>query len=376
MEQRTKVLLLIPHLGGGGAEKIFSHLARGLSHRKYELHLALISQMDSHVESFPPEVTIHLLGATRVRYAAFRLLALVRRLKPQVILSGMFHLNFLVLLLRPFFPRSTRVLVRQNGMLTASLSQDGIPFYTRMLYRLLYRRADRIICQTPAMAADLAAKLALPPTLLAVLLNPLDIEAIRRTLDSRAAEISPKSWLGLGPHLLAVGRLSREKGFDLLLDALPSVQQSFPSVHLLIAGAGPEEARLKAQCHKLGLDSAVQFAGHVDDPCAYFPGASLFVLSSRHEGMPNALLEAAAGGLPLVSLPASDGVRDLLCSQPGVWLAASVSASALAASLHQALAALQPGQRFLHTFIENFQMSRAIRAYEDLIDSTIQESAS
>jgi glycosyltransferase involved in cell wall biosynthesis len=370
MEQRTKVLLLIPHLGGGGAEKVFSHLAQGLSGRKYELHLALTSQMNSHVEILPPEVTIHLLGATRVRYAAFRLLALVRRLKPQTIISGMYHLNFLVLLLRPLFPRSTRVLVRQNGMLTASLSQDGLPIYTRMLYRLLYRHADRIICQTPAMAADLAAELALPPNRFAVLLNPLDIEAIRRTIN-----INAKSWPGLGPHLLAIGRLSREKGFDILLDALRSVQQSFPSVHLLIAGTGHEEARLKAQCHGLGLDSAVYFAGHVDDPRAYFPGASLFVLSSRHEGMPNALLEAAAGGLPLVALPASDGVRDLLCSQPGVWLAANASVSALAASLLQALAALQPGQRFPHTFIENFQMSRTIRAYEDLIDSTIRESA-
>ena len=371
MEQRTKVLLLIPHLGGGGAEKVFSHLAQGLSRRKYELHLALITQMDSHVESFPPEVTIHLLRAPRTRYAAFRLLALVRRLKPQVVISGMFHLNFLVLLLRPLFPRSTRVLVRQNGTLTASLSQDGLPIYTRLLYRRLYRHADRIICQTPAMAADMAAELALPPNLLSVLLNPLDIEAIRRTVD-----IGPKSWPGPGPHLLAVGRLSREKGFDLLLEALPSVQQSFPSVHLLIAGAGPEEARLKAQCHALGLDSAVYFAGQVDDPCAYFSGASLFVLSSRHEGMPNALLEAAAGGLPLAALPASDGVRDLQCSQPGVWLAASASAAALAASLLQALAALQPGQRFPHPFIENFQMSPAIRAYEDLIDSTILESGS
>jgi glycosyltransferase involved in cell wall biosynthesis len=371
MEHRTKVLLLIPHLGGGGAEKVFSHLAQGLSHRKYEVHLALVSQLDRQVEGFPPEVTIHLLRAPRVRHAAFRLLALVRQIMPRVILSGMFHLNFLVLLLRPFFPRQTRVLVRQNGTLSASLSQDGLPIYTRWLYRLLYRRADRIICQTPAMAADLGATLALPSSLLTVLLNPLDIEAIRRS-----AEISSKNWPGSGPNLLAVGRLSREKGFDLLLDALPAVQPSFPSVHLLIAGAGPEEARLKAQCRATGLDSAVHFAGQVDDPCAYFPGASLFVLSSRHEGMPNALLEAAAGGLPLVATPASDGVRDLLCSQPGVWLAANVSKSALAASLLQALAALQPGQRFPHPFIESFRMSRTIRAYEDLIDSTIRESAS
>lgn len=367
MEQRTKVLLLMPHLGGGGAERVFSHLAQHLSRQKYEVHVCLATQIDLSAEMAPPGVTVHLLRASRVRYAPFRLLALIRHLKPRVIVSGMFHLNFLVLLLRSLFPRSTRVLVRQNGTLSSSLDQDNLPGYTRTLYRLLYRLADRIICQTPAMAADLAKELAIPEHLLSVLPNPLDIDAIRHT-----ASLSANKWAGPGPHLLAVGRLSREKGFDLLLESFQSVLESYPAADLLIAGSGPEESALKAQCRQLGLDSAANFAGHADDPCAYFPGASLFVLSSRHEGMPNALLEAAAGGLPLVAMPASDGVRDLLCGRPGAWLAASISSQALAASLLQALAGLQPGQRFPHPFIEAFRMSQAIRAYEDLIDATIR----
>ncbi len=368
IEHRTKVLLLIPHLGGGGAEKVFSHLAQSLSREKYELHLCLVTQGAFPTWIVPSGVTVHRLRASRIRYAAFPLLALVRRLKPQVVVSGMFHLSFLVLLLRPLFPHSTRILVRQNGTVSASLSQDALPAYTRLLYRLLYRHADRIVCQTPAMATDLASELAIPRNLLSVLANPLDIDAVRRP-----ADLSANRWPGPGPHLLAVGRLSREKGFDLLLEALASIQESFPSVHLLIAGTGPEEAALKAQCHHLGLDPAVHFAGQIDDPCAYFPGASLFVLSSRHEGMPNALLEAAAGGLPLIALPASDGVRDLLCGRPGAWIAANVSAPALATSLLQALAALQPWQRFPHPFIEAFRIATAIRAYEDLIDSAIRE---
>jgi glycosyltransferase involved in cell wall biosynthesis len=89
--------------------------------------------------------------------------------------------------------------------------------------------------------------------------------------------------------------------------------------------------------------------------------------------MPNALLEAAAAGLPLVALPASGGVRDLLRGQPGAWLAAEVSASALSASLLEALLVLRPEQRFLHSFIDQFRMDSAIRAYEDLIDATIRE---
>jgi len=283
----------------------------------------------------------------------------------------MFHLNFLVLLLRPFFPRETSVLVRQNGTVSAALAAGSLPVYTRLLYRLLYRRADRVICQTAAMAKDLAEEIGIAKERLLVLPNPVDIEAIRA-----ASKAYPSPWSGppsnsQGPHLLAVGRLSREKGFDLLLRAIAAVRERFPLADLAIAGSGPEDASLKAECRALGLESAVHFAGHVDQPSTYFREATVFVLSSRHEGLPNALLEAAAGGLPIVALPASGGVRDLLRDRPGVWLAPEISSEALASSLLAALEALQPGKRFAHPFIEEFRIDRAIHAYENLIDAVL-----
>jgi glycosyltransferase involved in cell wall biosynthesis len=139
-----------------------------------------------------------------------------------------------------------------------------------------------------------------------------------------------------------MGRLSHEKGFDLLLEALARVRHSFPHADLLIAGSGAEESALKEQAKLLGLENAVRFAGHLDRPYECFPCATLFVLSSRHEGMPNALLEAAAAGLPMVALPSSGGVVDLLRNRPGAWLAREVSATALADSLHAALHVLHP----------------------------------
>jgi glycosyltransferase involved in cell wall biosynthesis len=201
---------------------------------------------------------------------------------------------------------------------------------------------------------------------LTVLPNPVDVEEIRT---STAHELYP--WSGAGPHLLAIGRLSREKGFDLLLQALVQVQKVFPHASLLIAGTGPEEAALKAECHALGLDSAVRFAGYIARPWPYFSAATLFVLPSRHEGLPNALLEAAAAGLPIVALPASEGLVELLRAQPGVWLAQQRSAEALAASLLAALGSLRPQERFAHQFVDEFRLGRAIEAYEKLIDTTL-----
>ena len=217
-----------------------------------------------------------------------------------------------------------------------------------------------------AWRKDLARTLSIAEEQITVVPNPVDIDAIRAAT-RRRQKMAPPSF----PHLLAIGRLNAVKGFDLLLDALAIVKSSYPGARLSIVGSGPQEAFLKTMCACLGLASSVRFLGEVPQPANCFADATLFVLSSRHEGMPNALLEAAAGGLPLVALPASGGVVDLLQNQPGAWLASEVSSAALAESLLAALQVLEPGKRFVHNFIEPFRLENSILAYEELIDTTL-----
>jgi glycosyltransferase involved in cell wall biosynthesis len=368
---RPLLLLLIPHLGGGGAEQVTAMLSRGLDPRKYELHLALITQSPDDPEfasaELPRWVNIHPLGARRVRSSALPLLHLLSKLRPQIILSGMYHLNFLVLLLRPFLGFPVRILIRQNS--TASSAVLGIPRYNRLLYRMLYPRADCVICQTAAMARDLRDSFSVPERRLRTLPNPINFAGL-----CSATPAPPEAWPGIGPHLLAVGRLSPEKGFDLLLYSMAIVRRQFPSADLLIAGTGPEESNLKALSHSLSLESAVRFVGHVANPATYFSAASLFVLSSRHEGLPNALLEAAAAGLPIVSTAASEGLVELIRHQPGVWLAPTPTSEGLAEALVEALTTLEPGKRFQHTFMTPFSLSSALPAWEELIDRFLPDA--
>lgn len=336
MPQRPRILLLIPHLGGGGAEKVVALLAQGLPAEKYQIHLGLVTQ--SHIESadMPPCVTVYPLGASRVRFATARLIKLIWRIRPDVVLSGIAHLNFLVLLLKPLLPRGTRLVIRQSGTASRSLSYDRPPPYTRFLYRFLYRHADEVVCSTKAMAQDLVAVAGIDEKLITVLPNPLDGKNIEAALGTQPRWNSP------GPNLLAIGRLSREKGFDLLIEAMKSVAQQYPTVRLTILGTGPEEANLKAQCRKLDLDRFVAFAGYEKLPYSYYPGTTLYVLPSRHEGMPNALLEAVSAGLPVVATPASGGIVELLHNHPQAWVVPGISSAALAATVVQALDHLVP----------------------------------
>jgi glycosyltransferase involved in cell wall biosynthesis len=371
MIQRPTVLLLIPHLDGGGAERVFALLTSSLSCEKYSLHLATMTGAQPQSGTFPPSVTVHAIGALRVRGAALRLLKLIRTLQPHVVLSGMYHLNFLVLLLRPLFPRHTRIVVRENGTVSAVLESSKLPQYTGALYRWLYRRADRVICQSDAMADEFALNNWVARERITVLRNPVDVEAIRRIVCEKPLTTATSRWRGNGPNLLAIGRLSPEKGFDRLLEAFSEIRAQFSRASVIIAGAGSEEGALKEQCRRLGLETAVSFRGHLAQPAELYRGATVFVLSSWHEGMPNAMLEAAAGGLPIVAVPAAGGVPALLRDQPGVGLARENTTAGLAASLREALTTLQPGQRFKHLFLEPFRLERAVASYEQLIDAEV-----
>jgi glycosyltransferase involved in cell wall biosynthesis len=368
MVPRPHVLLLVPHLGGGGAEKVIQLLASHLSPDRYELHLGLMAsaQSSATLDSIPSHVSVHSFPRQRVRNALPDLLRLIWRVRPRVILSGMAHLNFLVLAARPLLPRSTRIIVRQNGTISAILREARHPKTLRALYRTLYPRADRVICQSDAMARDMQEIVQVSSSALAVLPNPVDEAAIRCAVTG-----SVSRWPTSGSNILAISRLAHEKGLDILLHAFAQMKEDLPESRLIILGKGSQEAALGELSAQLDLETSVQFAGHVADPSAYFPGASLFVLPSRHEGIPNALLEAAVAGLPIVATPASQGLVQLIGRSPGVWLAADTSPQALAGALRDALVELRTVTRYVHNWIPPFFLQNAIPAYQSILDEVL-----
>lgn len=368
MVRRPRVLLLMPHLGGGGAERVAQLLASHLYPDRYDIHLGLMAsaQGSAALDSIPSHVTVHSFPRQRVRNALPDLLRLVWRVRPRVILAGMAHLNFLVLAARPLLPRSTRIIVRQNGTISAILQNASRPGTLRALYRALYPRADRVICQSDAMARDMQDIIQVSSSAIAVLPNPVDEAAIRCAVTG-----SLSRWPTSGSNILAISRLAHEKGIDILLHAFAQIKEAFPASRLIILGKGPQEAALRELSAQLDLGDSVHFAGHVADPSAYFPGASLFVLPSRHEGIPNALLEAAVAGLPIVATPASQGLVQLVGRSPSVWLAASSSPQALACALRDALSELRSDEKYVHSWIPPFFLRNAIPAYQSILDEVL-----
>jgi glycosyltransferase involved in cell wall biosynthesis len=112
--------------------------------------------------------------------------------------------------------------------------------------------------------------------------------------------------------VVSVGRLSYEKGFDLLLEAWAEVAPTFPDWRLRIVGAGPEDAALRKQAAALGLTDSIDFAGQSSDVESDLRSASVYALPSRAEGFPMTLLEAMAMGLPCAAFDCAPGVREII----------------------------------------------------------------
>jgi glycosyltransferase involved in cell wall biosynthesis len=146
--------------------------------------------------------------------------------------------------------------------------------------------------------------------------------------------------LGLGPSDLvvgSVGRLSKEKNFSMLLNAIPRVIAQKPEARFLIIGEGPLRDDLRSQAERLGLTPAVIFAGARSDVDALYPLMDLFVLPSLGEGLPLVILEAMASGVPVLATDVG-GSRELVLPGRTGWLTPSEDPIALAESILAALA--------------------------------------
>jgi glycosyltransferase involved in cell wall biosynthesis len=121
-----------------------------------------------------------------------------------------------------------------------------------------------------------------------------------------------------GPTIVCVARLDRQKRIDVLLEAFAIVVREHPACTCVIVGTGPLEGELRAQCGELGLDASVRFVGYVDDVVPYLAAGDVFVLSSENEGLPLAMLEAMACGLPCVATDVGGNREAVVDGETGI----------------------------------------------------------
>lgn len=330
MAARCHVLMFVSHLGGGGAEKHLVRIANHLDRSRFRVSLVLLRGGGAYQGELSQDIRVHVLDGG-MRFAAFALAGVIARERPDVVFSVMDAANCMALCAASWVRPSPPVVVGIQFPVTIELAQDLSLSRTFMKAAIpvLYPRADRIVALSRGVRDDLKRWLpALGPATHVIHNAGFD----DRVLEQAEAPIEVPPHLREGPILVACGRLTAQKGFDVLLDALVLVRERIPA-KLWILGEGPLRDVLQAQAGSLGLAPHVWFGGFRTNPYAYMRRADVFVLSSVNEGFANVIVEAMAVGTPVVSTDCPYGPSEIIRGEPEGVLVPVGDAPALAAAV-------------------------------------------
>lgn len=177
--------------------------------------------------------------------------------------------------------------------------------------------------------------------------------------------------------LISVGRLVYAKAHEVIIASMPAVLKEFPNAKVEIVGEGPLRADLQSQIERLGLSNSVKLLGQSDDVASRLANADVFILSSRSEGLPIALLEAMSAGLPCVATKV-EGVDEVLVEGEHGLVVPIENPEALAKAILQLLRDPEARSRMgeaarLHVS-ENYTVDRMCRQYLDLMLSCLNEN--
>jgi glycosyltransferase involved in cell wall biosynthesis len=363
-ETPTRVLFLLPTLNGGGAERTALTLIPHLQACGLDARIGLLARggaFDGEIN--PAHVLLTRLGARKMgrmfltrpgldgtSYASrpdfsriltgiplvpLHQLDLIRQFRPHVVMSCTHSMNLAALLSTSAYARRRVAWILREGINTrAIIESDTSPGPGRMLRSLVtrhvYRQPDRVLAISHGVADGLVRDFLVPRDRLCVIHNPVDLSRVSRQARDADGARPPSRFI------VACGRLHRQKGFDLLLQAFARL--GITDLTLVLLGEGPERSHLESLARELGIRSRVVMPGFVANPWHWMARALAFVLPSRYEGFGSVLVEAMACGTPVVATDCEYGPREVLSDGEAGLLARAADIDSLTAAIRNVLA--------------------------------------
>jgi glycosyltransferase involved in cell wall biosynthesis len=358
---KARILFVLPNFSAGGAERNILTLVRWLA-PDFEVHLALIRSSGKLLSELPDNVRLHALRG-RLQFP-FQFIALARRLSPCIVFSTIVDVNLAVLAVKRFLPHAVRLVMR-DAVMPLDLSRERwYAFISRYVYGRAYANADVVIVLTERCRHATIEKLGVSEHKVHLIRNAVS--------EDRIGQFEVMSQRCQGTiELVSVGRLERQKGYDLLIRSLPKVVGLFPNVKLTIYGDGKERSNLERDIDCLNLRGIVTLAGHVSNPTTFVSRADLYVLCSRYEGMSNSMLEALYCGTPVLAAnnPENSAEEFILDGKNG-FLVPTCSVDAIEHGLLRALGEYCKLDRewIQRDARDRFSFERYLQSYTELIE--------
>ncbi len=306
--QKKKVLFVLPYLYGGGAERALINFMNNLDRGNFLAEIIVIKEGGSLKPLIATDIRYHGLNCNNILASYPLLLLKVKVLKADIIVTTMAHSNFLVMALKPFFPR-TKFVIREAVVPSSILKKHSKKaFFIKILYKFLYPMAHKVISPSEDIVDEFKDLIGLDTDKNHVVINnQVDMETISKALGKTSYPAPSK--VGTLKFVCA-GRLHHQKGYDRLINALKNFTPEH-DWHLAILGAGEKRGSLETLVSENHLENNVHFLGHVDAPWPIIAASDCLLLPSRWEGMPNIVLEALACGTKVITMPEANGIKEI-----------------------------------------------------------------
>lgn len=323
-----RILFLSTSMGMGGADSQLLAAASELRARGHEVQVVSMTPlgpMGVRAQSLGiPTISLEMARGVPDPRALVRLARLIRTWRPDVVHSHMVHANLMARAVRLFAPVPALVSTIHNIYEGGAILMTG--------YRLTNRLADHMTIISEAAAERFIREGIVPREMLRVVPNGVDPAIYRETSTARREEVRRSLGLGAEFAWLAVGRFEVAKDYPNMLHAFATARKRHPDAVLLLAGRGALQEETEALARQLGLGAAVRFLGVRNDVPDLIGATDGYVMSSAWEGMPMVLLEAAAGGLPIVTTKVGGNAEVVLEGKTG-YLVPPKDADALGAAM-------------------------------------------
>ena len=294
-----KILLLIPSLRNGGAERVAARLYYSLKSRGHDPLIVTFSDgevdypVDNHIAMGIESSTNYVKKIINVIRRVYCLKRIKKVFSPHISIGFLFGAN----LVNAYSRRNEHLVI--SSVHNTSRFEDEVPF-TRLINDSIYSKSDYIVPVSLGIKGELLEKYSLTNDKLKVIYNYIDIHKdIKPRLDFRL-------------NLVTMGRLEKQKAQWHLIHSINDLRQYVPTITLRILGQGSLHSELSNLIKDLGLLENVHLLGFQKDIGRYLTDSDVFVLSSRNEGLPNVILESMNMGLPVISTDIPHGPKEIL----------------------------------------------------------------
>ena len=297
MLKKVKALLFLPNFYMGGAEKVTMNMIRAIDTASFELHIVVLSKEGFLYSLLPQNITLHILESRKVMLSIFKLRTLIKEIAPDLIYSTLFRTHIALEIALCGLKERPKTIYRNPTSPKLVIAERRISFLELICLKIVYNRATLVISQTPEMKEEIAQYFHVKEEKIEIFINPLDTVLIKKEIANIENPFCTSSI-----NVVSVGRLAKEKAFDVLLYAFKLVVQENRKfmLHLIGRDAGEKDSLVNI-IKKLGIEENVKFWGEQMNPYRFYVFSDLYVMSSIREGLPNTILENLYLKKPIVA---------------------------------------------------------------------------